>query len=312
MSEKILITGGGGFLGSVMTHHLLSEGHNVTVLDSFIYEQNSLLDCCSYENFNIIRGDVRDKETLQKSMSGQDVIIHLAALVGAPLCDDFPMEATTTNIESTKLILSLRTPNQKIIYPNTDSAYGAGNAGNLCTEETPLNPLSLYGKTKVEAEKLILESDNSICLRLATVFGVSPRMRIDLLVNNFVYRAINDKFIVLFESNFKRNYVHISDVAKAFAHTIKNFDNMNGESYNVGLADANLTKLELCEIIKKHMPDFVYFKSEIDNDPDKRDYIISTEKIEKTGFKSTFTIDMGIKELMKAFSIVKNSRYGNY
>lgn len=311
MTYRILITGGAGYLGSVMTRTLLSQGYDVTVLDSFRYDQNSLLDCCSYENFDIIRGDVRDRDTLRVAIKNQDFIIHLAALVGAPLCDIDPVGATSTNLESTKLILSLREKNQKIIYPNTDSAYGIGNDGNFCTEETPLRPLSLYGRTKVEAEKAVLENGNSICLRLATVFGVSPRMRVDLLVNNFVNRAISDKFIVLFESNFKRNYVHISDVVKAFAHTIKNFDEMKDEPYNVGLADANLTKVELCEMIKKHLPDFVYFKSEIDNDPDKRNYIISTKKIEKTGFKSTYTIDMGIKELIKAFSILRDSRYGN-
>ena len=309
--KKILITGGAGFLGSIMCRTLLSEGYHVTVLDSFRYEQNSLLDCCSYKDFQIIRGDVRDESLLKASMKDKDVILHLAALVGQPICDLDPLGAISTNRDSTKLILSNRTENQKIIYPNTDSAYGAGNADNLCTEETPLRPLSLYGKTKVESEKLALESGNAVSLRLATVFGVSPRMRIDLLVNDFVYRAIHDKFLVLFESHFKRNFVHISDVAKAFVHSIKNFDEMNGEAYNVGLPEANLSKKELCVAIKKHLSDFVFFESEIDNDPDKRNYVISTEKIGRTGFKSTFSLDDGIEELIKAFTIVKNVRYGN-
>jgi len=308
---KILVTGGAGFLGSSICRTLLSEEYDVTVLDSFRYGQNSLLDCCSSKNFNIIRGDVRDYNTIKNAMKDKDVIIHLAALVGAPACDLDPVGAISTNKESTKTILSIRTNDQKIIYPNTDSAYGAGNQGSLCTEETPLRPLSLYGKTKVESEKMVLETGDGISLRLATVFGVSPRMRVDLLVNDFVYRAINDKFLVLFESNFKRNFVHISDVVKAFVFAIKNFDNMKGEAYNVGLPEANLSKKELCEVIKKHLPDFVFFESEIDNDRDKRDYIVSTKKIEKVGFRSTRSLDEGIDELIKAFTIVKNVRYTN-
>ena len=309
--EKVLITGGAGFIGTLLSKKLLQEGYDVTVLDSFLYGEDSLLDSCIYENFHAIRGDVRNADLLRSSMRKKDYIIHLAALVGAPLCDLDPIGATTTNLESTKNIISFRTKDQKILYPNTDSAYGKGNKNSLCTEETPLRPISLYGKTKAKAEQLVLESGNSISLRLATVFGVSPRMRIDLLVNEFVYRAVNDKSIILYEGNFKRNFVHVRDVVDAFAYSIKNFENMKDEKFNVGLPEANISKIELCERIKKFIPDFVYFLSEVNSDIDQRDYTVSTEKIEKAGFKSKISLDQGIKELIKAFSILRNRRYGN-
>ena len=245
--NKVLITGGAGYIGSVLSKTLLDQGYAVTVLDSFMYEQNSLLDCCVSDNFSVIRGDVRDKETLRVSMKDRNFIIHLAALVGAPLCNADQIATTTTNLDASKLLLSLRTKDQKILYPCTNSGYGIGEKNKLCTEDTPLRPISLYGKTKVEAEKEILEVGNSISFRLATVFGVSPRMRIDLLVNDFVHRAMTDKFVVIFEGHFKRNYIHIRDVARTFLHGIENFENLKGEAYNVGLSDANLSKLELCE-----------------------------------------------------------------
>lgn len=312
MQNRILITGGAGYIGSVLSKTLLDDGYAVTVLDNFSYEQNSLLGCCVYENFSVIRGDVRDKETLCAAMKNQDFIIHLAALVGAPICNANQIGAITTNLEASKLILSLRSREQKILFPCTNSGYGIGEKGKFCTEESPLKPLTLYGKTKVEAEKAILESGNSISFRLATVFGVSPRMRIDLLVNNFVYRAMTDKFIIVFEGQFRRNFIHIRDVVRVFLHGIKNFEKLKGEAYNVGLSDANLSKLELCEHIKKYLPDFVYLESDIGKDPDKRDYIVSNVKIEKTGFKPTHSLNFGIQELMKAFTIIKNARYGNF
>lgn len=312
MQNRILITGGAGYIGSVLSKTLLDDGYAVTVLDNFSYEQNSLLDCCVYENFSVIRGDVRDKETLCAAMKNQDFIIHLAALVGAPICNANQIGAITTNLEASKLILSLRSKEQKILFPCTNSGYGIGEKGKFCTEESPLKPLTLYGKTKVEAEKAILESGNSISFRLATVFGVSPRMRIDLLVNNFVYRAMTDKFIIVFEGHFRRNFIHIRDVVRVFLHGIKNFEKLKGEAYNVGLSDVNLSKLELCEHIKKYLPDFVYLESDIGKDPDKRDYIVSNVKIEKTGFKPTHSLNFGIQELMKAFTIIKNARYGNF
>ena len=311
MVERILIIGGAGYLGSILTKTLLDKGYNVRVLDNFRYNQNSLLDCCENENFEIIRGDCRDKDTLIKAIQNMNIIIHLAAIVGVPACNSDPTATQTTNYDSVKLLLSLRSNQQKILYPCTNSGYGIGEKDKFCTEETPLNPISTYGKTKVDSEKAILDSGNSISFRLATVFGVSPRMRTDLLVNDFVNRALRDKFNVVFEGHFKRNYIHIRDVARVFLHGIQNFETMKNNAYNVGLSDANLSKLELCEAIKKHIPNFVYIESQIGEDPDKRDYIVSNEKIEKTGFKPKYTLDMGIKELIKSFTIIRNSQYGN-
>lgn len=309
---KVLITGGAGYIGSVLTKELLCKGFEVKVLDKFMYGQNSLLDCCCHENFSIIRGDIRDRETLSKAMKGAHFIIHLAALVGAPLCNSDPTAATTTNLDATKLLLSVRSPGQKLLFPCTNSGYGIGKKNKFCTEETPLRPISLYGRTKVEAEKAIQGSGDSISFRLATVFGVSPRMRTDLLVNNFVYKAINDRYLMIFEGHFKRNYIHIGDVARVFLHGINNFDSLKDQVYNVGLSDANLSKIELCEQIKKHVPNFVYVESAIGEDPDKRDYLVSNEKIEKTGFKPQYSIEDGIVELVKAYSILKNTNYSNF
>lgn len=311
LTEKILIVGGAGYIGSVLTKTLLDEGYTVVVLDNFRYGQNSLLDCCTNENFEIIRGDCRNKETMTKAIQNRDVIIHLAAIVGVPACSADSIAAQTTNYDSIKLLLSLRSKEQKILYPCTNSGYGIGEKNKFCTEETPLKPISLYGKTKVNAEKAILDSGNSISFRLATVFGVSPRMRTDLLVNDFVHRAVRDKYNVVFEGHFKRNYIHIRDVVRVFLHGIRNFDSMKNNAYNVGLTDANLSKIELCEAIKKHIPDFIFIESQIGEDPDKRDYIVSNEKIEKTGFKSKYTLDMGIKELIKAYTIIRNHQYAN-
>ena len=311
MRENILITGGAGYIGSVLTKLLLDEGYNIRVLDNFRYNQNSLLDCCYNKNIEIIRGDVRDADVMKQSLQNIDYIIHLAALVGFPQCEKNTVGAKTTNLEAVRTLLSLRKSNQKILFPCTNSGYGLGEKDKLCTEETPLNPISLYGKTKVEAEKEILENGNSITFRFATVFGVSPRMRIDLLVNDFVYRAIRDKYMVLFEGHYKRNFIHVRDVSRVFLHGIKNFDSMKDEPYNVGLSDANLSKIELCEKIKTHLPDFVFMKSEINKDPDQRNYIVSNEKIEKTGFKPKYSLDAGIQELIRAYTILQKPFYSN-
>jgi len=311
MSDRILITGGAGYIGSVLAKSLLDEGHQVRVLDNFRYNQNSLLDCCFSDNFSLMRGDCRNKDTLSKAIKDVDVVVHLAALVGAPVCNADPIGAQTTNYDAVKLLLSIRSKDQKILFPCTNSGYGIGEKGKYCTEETPLRPITLYGKTKVDAEKEILESGNSISFRLATVFGVSPRMRTDLLVNDFVQRALRDKYLVVFEGSFKRNYLHIRDVARVFSHGIKNFDSMKGRPYNVGLSDANLSKLELCQAIKKHIPDFTFMESPIGEDPDKRDYIVSNERIESTGFKPKYSLDFGIEELIKAYTILKGSHYSN-
>ena len=308
---RVLVTGGAGYIGSTLVPALLAEGHKVTVLDNFMYQQNSLLDCCSYEGLSVIRGDCRDEKILRSAMRDQDVIIPLAAVVGAPLCKEDQTAARSTNLDAIKLLLSLRSREQRILFPNTNSGYGVGENGKQCTEESPLRPLTLYGQTKVEAEKAILEEGNAIVFRLATVFGTSPRMRIDLLVNEFVYRAVTDRAIVVFEGHFKRNYVHVRDVAAAFMHGIARFETMKDQPYNLGLDDANLSKLELCAKIKEYVPGFVYPEAPIGEDPDKRDYIVSNQKLLKTGFQPRHSLDMGIRELIKGYTILRNSRYSN-
>ncbi|MBL8992928.1 MAG: NAD(P)-dependent oxidoreductase [Spirochaetia bacterium] len=305
MKSHILVTGGAGYIGSVLVPELLKNGHRVTVLDNFYFRQTTHLDLCHLPDFEVIRSDARDESLLQKVLKDVDIAIPLAALVGAPLCDRDPVGAETINRDAVGLIARLAPKETKIILPITNSGYGIGEKDKFCTEESPLRPISLYGRTKVEAEKIALERGNAVSLRLATVFGAAPRMRLDLLVNEFVYRAVHDRFIVIFEGHFKRNYIHIRDVARAFLHAIKNFEVMKNGAYNVGLSDTNISKLELCERIKKLLPAFVYFESKIGEDPDKRDYIVSNEKIEKTGYKTEFSLDAGIAELIKAFRILK-------
>ncbi|MBI5454005.1 MAG: NAD(P)-dependent oxidoreductase [Deltaproteobacteria bacterium] len=311
MDYNILVTGGAGYIGSTLVPELLRLGHHVTVLDNFMFGQNSLLECCANERFNIVRGDARDEEVLRPLVKSADYIIPLAALVGAPLCSRDKIGTVSTNRDAIATVIKLLSRDQRIIIPTTNSGYGIGRAGVACTEATPLNPISLYGRTKVEAEALALGRGNSISLRLATVFGMSPRMRIDLLVNDFTYRAVKEKFVVVFEGHFKRNYIHVRDVANAFMHSIDNFDRLRNEAYNVGLSEANLSKLELCSRIKDIVGDFYFVEASVGEDPDKRDYIVSNEKIEKTGYKAAFTLDRGIRELVKGYRIVLNNRYGN-
>jgi len=308
---KILVTGGAGYIGSVLVPELLGKGHEVIVVDNFMYNQHSLLDCCHNKKLTIIRGDVRDKTLISQCMQNVDAIFPLACLTGAPQCSKDPIGAQTINFDAINMILELRKKNQKIIFPTTNSGYGVGQEGIFCTEKTPLNPISLYGRLKVDIEKLVLESGNSLTLRLATVMGVSPRMRLDLLVNDFTYRAVNDRFLVLFESHFKRNYVHVRDVAKAFIHCLDNFETMKNEPYNVGLSEANLSKWELCEEIKKQVPDFYFVEAEIGEDPDKRDYIVSNEKIEATGFTADYSLQQSIAELIKGYQIIKRNEFAN-
>jgi len=308
---KILITGGAGYIGSVLVPLLLEEGYEVVVIDNFLYNQTSLLDCCYNKKLTVVRGDARDKNLVSQYLKKADFILPLACITGAPACDKDPTAAKTVNLDAIKMLLQIRSKDQKIIFPTTNSGYGIGKNGIYCDESTPLKPISLYGKLKVEAEKYILDSGNSITLRLATCFGISPRMRLDLLVNDFVYRAANDKFIVLFQPHFKRNYIHVRDVARAFVHCLNNFDKMKNEPYNVGLSDANLSKLELCQEIKKQIPDFVFLTSEIGEDPDKRNYIVSNDKIEKTGFKPKYSLQEGITELIKGYQIIKRNQFSN-
>lgn len=311
MSKSVLVTGGAGYLGSVIVPALLNKGYKVTVLDSFMFQQSPLVEHCYNPNLEVVRGDARNEGLMKKLLQGKDYVIPLAALVGAPLCARDAVGTTTTNLDAIVMLTQLAEKDTRIMMPVTNSGYGIGQKGIFCTEETPLNPISEYGKTKVAAEKAVLDRGNCITFRLATVFGMSPRMRIDLLVNDFTYRAVKDRFIVIFEGQFKRNYIHIRDVAKAFLHGMDNFDTMKDQPYNVGLSDANLSKLELCERIHKHVPDFVFMESAISEDPDKRDYIVSNEKLEKTGWKPDFSLDLGIQELVKGYTIINNSKYSN-
>ena len=308
---KILITGGAGYLGSIMTPHLLGQGHKVTVLDNFLFRQNSLADCCHYEDFDVIRGDCRDPETIKPLLKDAEVIIPLAALVGAPLCNDDKAAAESVNHGAVKMLCDLASTDQRIIMPITNSGYGVGEQGKFCTEETPLRPITLYGRTKVAAEEEVLERDSSISFRLATVFGMAPRMRLDLLVNDFVYRAVNDRALLIFEGHFKRNYIHVRDIARVFEHAINNFESMKGQPYNAGLEEANLSKLELCAKIQEHLPKFVYVEAEVGEDPDKRDYIVSNQRLLGTGFKTEWDLDRGIRELIKGYNIIRNTTYSN-
>lgn len=309
--HKILITGGAGYLGSVMAPEFLRRGYAVRILDSFMFGQNSLLDCCGSDDFEVIRGDCRDERVLEDALQGVDIAIPLAALVGAPLCNRDKTGALSINQEAVELLCRRAAKGQKIIYPTTNSGYGIGEKGKFCTEETPLRPISLYGVTKVKAEEAVLERGNSLTFRLATVFGASPRMRIDLLVNDFVYRAVHDRAVVIFEGHFKRNYIHIRDVTRAFLHAIENFESMQGKPYNVGLEEANLSKLELCAKILEHLPQFTFMEAPIGEDPDKRDYIVSNQRIIGTGFRTEWDLDRGIRELIKAFTFLKQSPYAN-
>ena len=308
--SKILVTGGAGYIGSVLVPQLLTLGHTVTVVDNFYYNQSSLLDCCVNPDFIIIRGDVRDKELMSKLVVGQDYIIPLAAIVGFPRCEADKLAATTINFDAIKMLFELRSKEQKVIYPCTNSGYGKSENG-MCTEESPLNPVSLYGKTKTQAESLVLSEENTLTFRFATLFGASPRPRIDLLVNDFVYRAVYDRAVVIFEGHFRRNYCHIRDAVGAIIHAINNFDSMKGKAYNCGLSSANLTKKELCEKIKEHFPGFVYLEALVGEDPDKRDYLVSNERLEATGWKPQYTIDDGIEEMKKVFQIIRNNTYSN-
>ena len=280
-------------------------------LDSFKKNNPSLAFFCSNESFHVIKGDVRDENILKEVLNKVEMIIPLAALVGAPLCKQDPINAQSTNFDAIKLIVDNISRDQKIIFPTTNSGYGISKNDDLCTEDSPLNPISLYGKSKCEAEDLILQSGNGITFRLATVFGMSPQMRLDLIVNDFVYRAMFDSALIIFEGSFRRNFIHIRDVSRAFIHAIDNYEIMNNEPFNVGLSSANLTKIELCEKIKEHLPNFSFIESEIGEDPDKRDYLVSNKKIEKTGFSAKYSLDDGIVELIKGYSTFKSTMFSN-
>ena len=304
---NILITGGAGYIGSVLVPELLQDGHNVTVLDNFIFGQSSLNHVCYHPNFRVYRGDVRIEADMLPLMKDADIIIPLAAYVGAPFCDRDPIGATTTNKDAIFMMMKYLDKDQVIIMPTTNSAYGTGDN---CTEESPLNPISRYAIDKVEVEKVLMNHSNATSLRLATVFGMSPRMRIDLLVNDMTYRAVYDGFVVLFESHFKRNYIHVRDVVQAFKMAIAQ-ETMRGQIYNVGLSSANVSKRELCDIIKTYVPRFEIVEAEIGKDKDQRNYVVSNKKIELEGFKPNYNLSNGIQELLKGFTMIKNTKYGN-
>jgi nucleoside-diphosphate-sugar epimerase len=311
MGYQILVTGGAGYLGSTLVPELLAAGHKVTVLDNFMYNQNSLAHVCHHPGFEVVRGDVRIEGAVLPLLKKADVVIPLAAYVGAPLCARDPVGATSTNHDALIMMLKNVSTHQRILMPTTNSAYGSGDENNFCTEESLLRPMSLYAIEKVKVEKELMQHPNAISFRLATVFGMSPRMRIDLLVNDFTYRAVHDRFVVLFESSFKRNYIHVRDVACVFIHGIDNYEKMKGQIYNVGLSDANVSKMELCQAIQKQVPDFVFLDAPIGKDPDQRNYIISNEKIEATGYKPQVSLDAGIAELLKGYTMIRNTCYSN-
>jgi nucleoside-diphosphate-sugar epimerase len=311
MQEKVLVTGGAGYIGTVLIPALLGAGYDVTVLDLFREGDTVLAPCCCFDTFTPVRGDARDEALMRKLVASADIVVPLAALVGAPLCAQDPINAVSTNRDAVQMLVKLLSKDQRLVYPTTNSGYGVGANDQFCTEECPLRPVSIYGTSKVEAECAVLDSGNGVTLRLATVFGMSPRMRIDLLVNDFTWRALTDRAVVIFEGHFKRNYIHIRDIAKAFLHALANYDEMNNQPYNVGLSEANLSKLELCAEIKKHIPQFVYLESPIGEDPDKRDYIVSNAKVEATGWTPDWSLDRGIRELIKGYRMMRNSRFSN-
>jgi nucleoside-diphosphate-sugar epimerase len=311
MTYRILVTGGAGYLGSTMVPELLAAGHHVTVVDNFMFDQSSLNHVCYHPNFSVVKGDVRIASIMSPLIKKADLIIPLAALVGAPMCSQDPVGATTTNHDAIVAMLSMLSKQQIILMPTTNSAYGSGDAQNFCTENSPLKPISQYAIEKVKVEQLLMEHENAISFRLATVFGMSPRMRIDLLVNDFVYRAVYDRCVVLFEGNFKRNYIHVRDVSRVFQHAISHYDAMKGQIYNVGLSDANVSKAELCGVIRRKLPYFVSLDAPLGKDPDQRNYIVSNAKIEATGYRPAMSLEKGIEELIKGFTMLKNTRYGN-
>jgi nucleoside-diphosphate-sugar epimerase len=311
MNLHVLVTGGAGYLGSVLCERLLAAGYRVTTVDDMMYQQRSLLHLCANPRCDFVSGDARDRELMRRLVKEADALIPLAAIVGAPACDRDPLLARSVNLEAVRLLNGLRSPQQMVIYPTTNSGYGTQSGDLFCTEDTPLEPISLYGQTKSQAEAELLEAPNVITLRLATVFGMSPRMRLDLLVNHFVYAAVTDGYIVIFEKNFKRNYIHIRDVADCFVYCIENFKRMAGRPYNAGLDAANLSKEELALKIKEYVPNFYVHFAQVGSDPDKRNYIVSNQRLREAGFEARRSLDDGIRELLKGYRMMGRARFKN-
>lgn len=310
--NKVLVTGGAGYIGSVLVPHLLEQGNQVTVIDNLMYSQVSLASSTPKPNFHFVKGDIRDFGLMRNLIKDADVIIPLAAIVGAPACDKDPLLAQSVNHHAMKWLFENVSLNQQIIMPTTNSAYGQGEEGNFCDEKSPLNPLSLYAKDKVEVEKYLMNLPRATSFRLATVFGVSPRMRLDLLVNNFAYRALTDRFLVIFEAHFKRNYIHLQDVVQAFSLALNSPDLFSGEIFNVGLSSANISKWELCEEIRSTIaPEFTFMEASFGKDPDQRNYIVSNAKIESRGFSPQISLRQGLLELKKAMPFFSHRSFSN-
>jgi nucleoside-diphosphate-sugar epimerase len=309
--KNILVTGGAGYIGSMLVPKLLNYNFKVTVVDNFLYRKPSLASVINHKNLNLVYGDVRDQALMSSLISKSDIVIPLAAIVGAPACKKDPIMASSINKDATIWLIKKLSTEQQIIMPTTNSAYGSGDENNFCDENSNLNPLSLYAQDKVLVEKHLMERNRATSFRLATVFGISPRMRLDLLVNNFVYRALTDKYVVLFESHFKRNYVHVDDVVNVFLFGINNPDKVCGQIFNFGLSEANISKQQLCERIKNHLPDFTFLEAPLAKDPDQRNYIVSNKKIEAIGMKAQITLDEGIRELIKGLGMFTTYAYTN-
>jgi nucleoside-diphosphate-sugar epimerase len=313
LAEHVLVTGGLGYIGSILCEHLLSAGFRVTVLDSLMYgsPEQRLYHLCACPEFDFIKADVRDEEVMRAAVRKADTIIHLAAIVGAPACDRDPLLARSVNRDAVRMLNRLRSPQQLVIYPNTNSGYGTTSGQTFCTEDSSLQPISLYGRTKVEAEQMLLESPNTVTLRLATVFGMSPRMRLDLLVNHFVHAAFKEGYIVIFEKDFKRNFVHVRDVADCMVYAITNSKRMAGRAYNLGLESANLSKEELALKVKQYVPGFYVHFAPIGQDPDKRNYIVSNQRLREAGFSARRSLDEGIQELLKGYRMEGRTMFKN-